>query len=79
MADLRIPRNTLPAPVRPGADAARLEAARAASRAFFQAALAEASPAAEPAPVRAQAATAAPRAPDPARPLRPGSIIDIKV
>ena len=60
--------------------------ARAAQRAFFSQALAaaQAAPpaAAAPAPLRAQAAQplqAAVAAPPPDRPMRPGSLLDIKV
>ena len=75
-------------PARPAADAARL----AAQRAFFDAALGRAG---APAPAAAPVAAAAPsptpvrphpvqRMPDPAaeapaRPLRPGSLLDIRV
>ena len=79
---------TTPQPVQPGADAAR----QAAQRAFFDAALgragapAAARPAAAPMP--AAPAAAAYRRPEirpdpaaeaPAKPLRPGSLLDIRV
>jgi hypothetical protein len=56
----------------------------AAQRAFFRAALGQAvepAPAVSPAAPTAPALTAspAPMTPDPERPLRPGSIIDIRV
>ncbi len=72
MADLRIPPN-LPAVSRAPTDA-RVQAARAAQRAFFQSATAQGG---------ATAPAAAPAAPTRAagseRLLRPGSIVDIKV
>ena len=73
MADLRIPSAALPAVVRPQ-PAARVDAASAAQRAFFQTALngavAEQAPAARPA-AKADAT--------PDRLPRPGSLLDIKV
>ncbi len=72
MADLRVPAR-LPAVQPP----ARTEAVRAAQRAFFQTA-----GAAEPAPAPARPEVRdlpEPGAAPPARPLRPGSLLDIKV
>ena len=78
MAELRIPPANFSAPVRAPAQAPRVDAARAASRAFFQTAVtSEAAPAQRPAApaVRpAQSPTI-----DPQRPLRPGSLVDVKV
>ncbi|OYX34666.1 MAG: hypothetical protein B7Y99_05040 [Caulobacterales bacterium 32-69-10] len=77
MADIRIPRQSLtptPAPVRP--------AVRAAQQAFFQAAAAgEQVGAARTAPPPQSAAPSAakPAEADPQRPMRPGSLLDIKV
>lgn len=75
MADIRVPRQNLtpvqPQPVRP--------AVRAAQAAFFQAAAAATAPA-RPAPAPTAAQPAAKTAePDPQRPMRPGSLLDIKV
>ena len=94
MADLRpVPSGAAPVtvPARP-LPAARAEAIRAAQRAFFDQAMNAASGAApaRPAAAAAQATTAAPAkasgragfdpgAPAPAAPLRPGSLLDIKV
>ena len=74
MADIRVPRQNLTpapaAPVRP--------AVRAAQQAFFQAAAAgdqlRPAPIAQPSAQPAKAAEA-----DPQRPMRPGSLLDIKV
>jgi len=76
-------------PHQPGAAPKSADAARlVAQKAFFDIALGKAAPAAAPAPVQASAPSshAAPmqRAPDvaaeaPARPLRPGSLLDIRV
>ncbi len=89
MADLKIA--VSPPALIPGARTAspRTEAVRAAQRAFFDTALAG-EPAAAPAgPARVEAtsprpapevrAAIDPAAPPPARPLRPGSLLDIKV
>jgi hypothetical protein len=85
MADLRVT-GGLPAPV--PKPALPSEAARAAQRAFFQAALNAAAPAAPSRPVETQPAApraatlqAAPAAPatEPNRYMRPGSLLDIKV
>ncbi|HTK36825.1 MAG TPA: hypothetical protein VL358_16260 [Caulobacteraceae bacterium] len=74
MADLRIPSAAPPAALRPQAPA-RVDAAKAAQRAFFQAALGDQTPAGKP------AAPPATRTEDasPQRLPRPGSLIDIKV
>jgi hypothetical protein len=75
MADLRIPSAAVPAVARPQ-PAARVDAATAAQRAFFQAALGAAPAApASPAPAAAKADPAA----APQRLPRPGSLLDIKV
>jgi hypothetical protein len=85
MADLRVSGGQPPA-VQP---AQRTEAVRAAQRAFFQAALNAAAPTAAARPVEAQPtiqsvsrvvtpSTTSPAA-EPARYLRPGSLLDIKV
>lgn len=87
MADLRIPA-ALPA-ARPAA-AARTDAVRAAQRAFFDTALAggvpapaataaPVAPAPPVAPAREVRVAVDPQAPAPSRPLRPGSLLDIKV
>jgi hypothetical protein len=83
MADLRIPGSTPPVPRGPTAPV-RTDTARAAQRAFFQAALgqSQATPQASPAgpkPPVAAAPAVQQTAPDPQRPLRPGSLLDIKV
>ena len=89
MADLRIPAQTPSTlPARP-VPAARAEAVRAAQRAFFETALAgEEQGAARPAATAGTTATTAPDlrpAPQtlggaaPARVLRPGSLLDIRV
>ncbi len=90
MADLRVSAQPPAAvPARP-VPAARAEAVRAAQRAFFETALAgdtqaaspprAAAPTATAAPVRAEVRVAIdPAAPAPTRPLRPGSLLDIKV
>lgn len=49
---------------------------RAAQRAFFAAATTESH---EPAPIAAPSPTASAASSDPARPLRPGSLLDIRV
>ena len=95
MADLRLPAQLpTAAPARP-MPAARAEAVRAAQRAFFETALAGEAQAAPRAPAAAETAAATPAAappvrdlrppaealagPAPARPLRPGSLLDIRV
>lgn len=91
MADIRPTASPTTLPVAPRGSA-RADTVRAAQAAFFQAALTEA-PAARPAPAPVRSAppttTSAPAssgrvafdpaAPAPARPLRPGSLLDIKV
>lgn len=86
MADLRITPG-LSAP--PAPSAARASGARAAQRAFFDAALGKTAPVSEVRPVQAAVRAAAPAvtgkipsalpAEPPSRPLRPGSLLDIKV
>lgn len=87
MADMRISGGQIP----PTAAPQRSDAAKAAQRAFFQAALQQASPASSAAPIRA-VAEPRPGAPvtnraaephaattPPTRYARPGSLLDIKV
>jgi hypothetical protein len=71
--------NRLPAltPQPPQAQPAR--DVQAAQRAFFQAAVTARPPAAAPAPAQAAAPARPTAAPDPNRPLRPGSLVDIRV
>lgn len=75
MADIRVPRQNLTpvttTPVRP--------AVRAAQQAFFQAAAAGEPPRSAPAAPQAAQPAAKPAEPDPQRPMRPGSLLDIKV
>jgi hypothetical protein len=87
MADTRIIPSSLPTPTAVSGAPARTEAAVAAQRAFFQAALTGREIAAPAPPVRSEAKAAATssklsaRASDlpPDRILRPGSLLDIKV
>jgi hypothetical protein len=84
-------RPNLPPTVQPGTPAKPSEAARQAARAFFEIAAGKTSAAAPAAPVQASAPTAPTRAPAPvsrgaqapaeapARPLKPGSFLDIRV
>lgn len=82
----------LPTVTTPGASSPRAEAVRAAQRAFFETALAgemsaassarPTTPAAAPTaatPLREVRAVVDPEASAPPRPLRPGSLLDIKV
>lgn len=75
MADLRIPSLPVPRPSAAPANPAASEAVRAAQQAFFQTALGQIQ-ASAPA---ARAAPATTAEPGPQRPLRPGSLLDIKV
>lgn len=84
MADMKIPRPTLPATVARPMSGARAEAIRSAQKAFFQAATTETQASARPEQKPAKARPAAPAvAPvtegQPQRYLRPGSRLDIKV
>ena len=76
MAEFRIPSSTI-ATLHAPSPAPRVDAARAASRAFFQTVVSN-----DPAPSRpaAPAPAATPTAaPDPERPLRPGSLVDVRI
>ena len=80
MAEIRNPISNPPVPVGRVSAPARVQAAREAQRAFFNAALAGETQAANSTAAASPAQAtikASPAAPDPR--LRPGSIIDIKV
>jgi hypothetical protein len=84
-------RPNLPPPLQPGTPAKPSESARQAARAFFEIAAGKTPAAAPAAPVQASAPAAAtrasaplsraaqPPAEAPARPLKPGSFVDIRV
>lgn len=75
MADMKIPPGGSTPAIRPAGAPARSEAARLAQRAFFEAALRGEAAKPQPQPSAARPADSSQLQ----RPLRPGSLLDIKV